>query len=71
MTLALNNPHSSLLGTIAVWAASEAVAKVARIGATMMAARVLVPADLGIVALVLATGEILKALAENMALNKK
>ena len=65
MTLALNIPHSSLLGTIAVWAASEAVAKVARIGATMMAARLLAPADLGIVALVLATGEILKALAEN------
>ena len=65
MTLALDIPRSSLLGTIAVWAASEAAAKVARIGATMVAARVLVPADLGIVALVLATGEILKALAEN------
>ncbi len=65
MTLAIDIPRSSLLGTIAVWTASEAVAKVARIGATMMAARVLVPADLGIVALVLATGEILKSLAEN------
>ena len=65
MTLVLDTPRSSLLGTIAVWAASEAVAKVARIGATMVAARVLVPADLGIVALVLATGEILKSLTDN------
>ncbi len=48
-----------------VWAASEAVAKLARIGATMVAARVLVPEQLGVVALVLAFGEILKALAEN------
>jgi len=48
-----------------VWAASEAIAKIARIGATMMAARVLVPEQLGVIALVLAFGEILKALAEN------
>lgn len=48
-----------------VWAASEAAAKVARIGATLVAARVLAPEQLGVVALVLAFGEILKALAEN------
>lgn len=65
MTLAIDIRRPSLLGTIAVWAASEAIAKVARIGATMMAARVLVPADLGVVALVLAVGEIMKALADN------
>ncbi len=65
MILTADIPRSSLLGTIAVWAASEAIAKIARIGATMMAARVLFPAELGIVALVLATGEILKALSDN------
>jgi len=65
VTLAVDISRPSLLSTIAVWAASEAVAKVARIAATMVAARVLFPEDLGIVALVLATGEILKALTEN------
>ena len=55
----------SLLATLMVWAASEAAAKFARIGATMVAARVLVPEQLGVIALVLAFGEILKALAEN------
>ena len=65
MTLALTPPRPSLLSTIAVWAASEAAAKVARIAATMMAARMLMPEQLGIIALVLAIGEILKALAEN------
>lgn len=65
MTLAIDIPRSSLLGTIAVWAASEAVAKVARIAATMMAARVLFPAELGVVALVLATGEILKSITDS------
>lgn len=48
-----------------VWAASEAMARAARIGATMVAARVLTPGQLGTVALVLAFGEILKALADN------
>ena len=57
--------QTSLFGTLMVWAASEAMAKVARIGATMVAARVLVPEQLGVIALVLAIGEILKALAEN------
>jgi len=57
--------RTPLLGTLMVWAASEAIAKFARIGATMVAARVLLPEQLGIIALVLAFGEILKALAEN------
>lgn len=65
MAHAVAVPRTSLLGTLMVWAASEAVAKLARIGATMVAARVLVPEQLGVVALVLAFGEILKALAEN------
>lgn len=65
MTDAVLIPRSSLYGPLMVWAASEAVAKVARIGATLVAARVLMPEQLGIVALVLAFGEILKALAEN------
>ncbi len=57
--------RTPLLGTLMVWAASEALAKFARIGATMVAARVLLPEQLGVIALVLAFGEILKALAEN------
>jgi len=57
--------HKPLFGTLMVWAASEAAARVARIGATLVAARVLTPQQLGTVALVLAFGEILKALAEN------
>ena len=65
MAHAVTVPQTSLLGTLMVWAASEAVAKIARIGATMVAARVLVPEQLGVIALVLAFGEILKALAEN------
>ena len=65
MAHAVAVPQTSLLGTLMVWAASEAVAKLARIGATMVAARVLVPEQLGVVALVLAFGEILKAMAEN------
>ncbi len=65
MAHAIAVTRTPLLGTLMVWAASEALAKFARIGATMVAARVLLPEQLGIVALVLAFGEILKALAEN------
>jgi len=65
LTQALPTRPSSLFGTLMVWAASEAIAKIARIGATMVAARVLAPEQLGVVALVLAFGEILKALSEN------
>jgi len=45
--------------------ASEAVAKIARLGAVVIAARTLTAAELGLVAMVLAIGEVLKALAEN------
>ena len=65
MINAVLTSRPSLHGPLMVWAASEAVAKGARIGATLVAARVLAPEQLGIVALVLAFGEILKALAEN------
>ncbi len=65
MANAIAAPTNNLLGTLMVWAASEAAAKAARIVATMVAARVLIPEQLGVVALVLAIGEILKALAEN------
>lgn len=55
----------SLSSVLAVWLASEAAAKIARIAATVMAARMLSVEALGLVALVLAFGEILKSLAEN------
>ncbi len=62
-TLTVSQPP--LMATLSVWVASEAAAKVARLGAIVIAARVLTPAQLGLVAMVLAVGEILKALAEN------
>lgn len=57
--------HPSLIATLSVWVASEAVAKIARLGAIIIAARALTAAELGLVAMVLAIGEVLKALAEN------
>ncbi len=67
MTDTALSPRASLLGTLTVWAASEAVARGARIGVTMLAARVLAPGQLGTVALVLAIGEILKAMTDHGA----
>lgn len=65
MPAPLTRSEPSLLATLSVWVASEAAAKVARLGAIIIAARVLTPGELGLVATVLAIGEILKALAEN------
>ncbi len=64
-TLTASVTHPPLLKTLSVWIASEAMAKVTRLGAIIIAARVLTPADLGLVALVLAFGEILKAMTDN------
>lgn len=66
MTIRMNEARkSSMLQNIGAYLASEASAKLSRIVAVIVMARVLQPVEVGIVAAAMATSELLKAFTEN------
>ncbi|MCI5078611.1 oligosaccharide flippase family protein [Oricola sp.] len=75
MTVAIANmtrmfARGSLLSGLAAYSASEAVTKVSRLVAVIALARVLTPAQVGVVAGALAISELLKAFTENGVIQK-